>query len=74
MILTPSRLEELGQELWGEPWPDILADRLQRSKRTILRWSRGQIAIPTGLVDRLVEVIDDQMATCAVVRERLTDG
>jgi hypothetical protein len=61
MILTRSRLAEIGERLYGEAWPEVLAAKLNRSRKTIARWRSGESKLPKGLKPLLLNMLEQQM-------------
>jgi hypothetical protein len=60
MILTRSRLAEIGEALYGESWPGVLAAKLNRSRETVARWANGRYDLPAKLRDQILDALDDQ--------------
>lgn len=73
MILTGRKLEEIGKALYGRTWPTIMAPRLRRARRTLFKWRDEESAIDPGLRDQLAELLDDQLATLAALRDELKE-
>lgn len=61
MILTRSRLAEIGRALYGEHWRAPMAERLSRTKRTIERYADGSRSMPKHMAEDLERLIDEQI-------------
>ena len=60
MILTPQRLQELGQTLYGLSWEGTMAAKLNYTRRTVNNWKAGK-PMPVGLRKTLLTLIDEQI-------------
>lgn len=68
-VLTPNKLAEFGQSLYGNNWETALAARLQKSRRTVERWRDEECAMPAGLYAVLDGLIEQQIASLIRLRE-----
>lgn len=73
MILTGRKLEEIGLTLYGRYWPSIICKRLRRARRTIFKLRDEETVAWPGIKEQLAELIDDQMATLAALRDELRE-
>ena len=62
LILTRSRLRQWCERQWGAAWMDVLAFKLARTRRTIVRWDSGESTMPRDLKDQLLMLIDAEIA------------
>ena len=56
--MTPELLREAGEALYGSRWQTDLANDLGVALRTVQRWADGTRAIPDGLTDNIVELLE----------------
>jgi hypothetical protein len=66
MILTRSRLAEIGKALYGEHWRRVIAEKLGKSKRTIERYLADRTkdshrGLPRELAAEVDRLIDEQI-------------
>lgn len=71
MILTRTRLREMGERLYGAQWPDVLAAKLNRSRKTIARWRSGEYPIPCTLRSQLIAMLEEQEAVIATAKDSI---
>lgn len=74
MILTGKKLEEIGLAVHGRNWPSIMAKRLRRARRTLFNIRDGISEPWPGMKEQLAELVDDQIATLAALKEELREG
>lgn len=55
--MTPARLAQVGQLLYGPAWRFALADALRVNRRTIARWANGEYNIPEGIDDEIRQLL-----------------
>lgn len=71
MILTGRVFAEVGQALYGDDWESTVARKLERSRRTVIRWKTGEGRLPIGTRAKLMELIDEQDKLLQNWREKL---
>lgn len=71
MIITRSRFIELAERLYGEAWPDVLAAKLNRSRKTIARWRSGEYPLPGNLREQLLAMLDEQECVITDARHHI---
>lgn len=62
MILTGAKLEEIGKALYGDGWLGVVALKIRRSKRTIMRWRDSPCGMDTEMRQQLIDMLDEQSA------------
>ena len=72
MILTGSKLQEIGKALYGDSWPSILGKRLKKSRKTIFRYREGA-PMPSDLKRQLAQLVEDQIAELGQHHQKLTE-
>lgn len=73
LILTGRKFEEIGRAIYGDVWVSMLAKRLRRTKRTIMRWRDGPAAPPPVVRQALIDLIDEQFAILGDKRSQLAE-
>lgn len=73
MILTSREFSRIGELLAGPAWRKWLADKLDRSERTIRYYERGEINIPPGVRARIAALCRQQ-AELLLDADRLLSG
>ena len=72
-IITAARLAEFGEALYGPRWQTILAAQLGVARRTVTRWKDGDCRLPLDVRERLVDILDDQIACLAALRSEVDE-
>lgn len=55
--MTPTRLERIGEALYGPRWQSELARELGVADRTVRRWVSGETPEPEDLHERLKTLV-----------------
>ncbi|WP_298800144.1 hypothetical protein [uncultured Devosia sp.] len=71
MILTGSKLQEIGLALYGDSWPSVMAHRLKKHRRTIFRWRDD--SPPAELKRELLQLVENQIAELGALYEELRE-
>lgn len=67
--MTPATLAQFGHLLFGPRWRAELAKALDVHQRTVVRWARGDTAMPEDLPCRLIRIAEAKER--AALRARL---
>lgn len=57
-----------GRALYGPHWRNPLARDLGVSDRSLRRWAAGEIAVPSGVLNRLHDVISERVTQLHAVQ------
>lgn len=68
--MTPDKLEQIGQLLYGPSWRAALAKALNVAERTVRRWMAGN-PIPDAVPDDLAQLCEDRMIKLGIEATRL---
>jgi hypothetical protein len=71
LVLTRSKLRQWCERQWGSAWIEVLAFKLACARRTVARWDSGENTLPRDLKDRLLLMIDEELALLAEFKSEL---
>ncbi len=71
MILTGRELQEIGEILYGPKWRRALAEKLDRSERTLFGYTKENKVVPRAVRDKLVVLCREQSTHLAGYAELL---
>jgi|GEM_PF-2699143 len=73
MILTGLEFQRIGKALYGRAWARIIADKLDRSLKTVKRYGAGVSNVPPALKPELKELIDEQIKMLKAIQAELSE-
>lgn len=70
--MTPDLLRQAGEALFGPHWQSALGRELGVADRTVRRWVAGDAAMPAGVRDDLIRLLQARGAELVDVTNRLS--
>lgn len=49
--MHPFELSQLSEDLWGQQWASVLADKFEVKTKSVKRWANGTNQIPQAVIE-----------------------
>lgn len=73
-ILTGDELKEAGTALYGDQWRENLARSLNVDSRRIPQWETGKRAIPVGVTNDLLTLLQENHRRIETLIKKIEDN